>query len=498
MSGMNFLHAQSLPALQQKSEGLLGKKIFFESGIPTTTIPNVFNKSSMDSRGTTSVDSLTAFIFKKALDSVHTANSVVKGVSAAVMLKNGSIWQSASGVSTDVGGTTIPLDTTHYFGMGSITKSFTAVSILKLMEQGKLSLQDTIGKWIKNQPNIPGSVTIKQILNHTSGIANYSENPDFFQVVFIDLEHVWSPDEIYSFVTTPLFPPGTGWSYCNTNYIIAGDIVEQVSGKPYHEFVRENILIPGGLEDIVCYPQESLQGEFAHLWADLDQNGSTEDLFNVNFPLTGLFSTGWSAGALVSRPALITRWIAALRDGKVLGQAARDSITTEMVQLSANSWYGLGFVVFNFLVGPNLHTLIGHDGDIVYTSLLWYDVTKETAFAVQCHDEKGGEINITTSVFLALLERCLQMTTGTPPVLENQTIQIYPQPASNFCNIKYSGIEIPPLRIMDALGQEVTVKYQTLQGNEIQLDVEHLHSGVYFLQSQYAGSVYTQPFLIQK
>jgi hypothetical protein len=115
------------------------------------------------------------------------------------------------------------------FTLGSNTKTYTSSVVLKLHELKLLNLSDTIGKWFANNPNINGKITITQLLNHTSGVASYTENAAFWELVNADLTKKWTPEEIVPYIPAPSFALGTRWEYSNSNFLLAGLIIKSYS-----------------------------------------------------------------------------------------------------------------------------------------------------------------------------------------------------------------------------------------------------------------------------
>ena len=133
-----------------------------------------------------------------------------KGISAAVIMPDGEMWIGVSGVSH---GTTA-ITPGMRFAAGSITKNFTAVTILKLAEEGELALDDSIYKWLPAYPYVDSTITIRQLLNHTSGLFDIVDNPDFWERIFLNPSRIWTPAEmIIAFNRESVFPKGTGWNY---------------------------------------------------------------------------------------------------------------------------------------------------------------------------------------------------------------------------------------------------------------------------------------------
>ena len=158
--------------------------------------------------------------FQEVLDSVRLAENVM-GVAAAVYTPDQGIW-------TGISGNSIPgqlLTPDMRLGIGSNTKLFIAVTMMKLQEANVLSLDDHLYQWLPTFPYIDSSITIRQLLNHQSGIRSFTDNPDFWATVLGDTSHLWTLPEILGYVWPPYFEPGTAWRYSNTNYILAGMII---------------------------------------------------------------------------------------------------------------------------------------------------------------------------------------------------------------------------------------------------------------------------------
>ncbi|MBL7094726.1 beta-lactamase family protein [candidate division KSB1 bacterium] len=137
-------------------------------------------------------DSTLAFQFQYVLDSVLVANNIV-GASVAINMPEKGTWLGVSGMSDPVAGDSIRPD--MLFDIGSNTKTFVAALILKLVDDGLLTLEDQLYQWLPSFPNIDSTATIRHLLNHTSGISDYlNENPAAVETLFVDLDRFWSPE----------------------------------------------------------------------------------------------------------------------------------------------------------------------------------------------------------------------------------------------------------------------------------------------------------------
>jgi D-alanyl-D-alanine carboxypeptidase len=150
--------------------------------------------------------------------------------------------------------------------IGSVTKTFTVSLLLQAEADGLLSLDDTIDKYVDGIPN-GDKITLAQMANMTSGIASYTENKQFVDEFLSDHERVWEPEELVQIglKDSPLFDPGTQWHYSNTNTVLLGLVLQQVTGESIDQLYRERIIEPLGLEG-TSFPGEdsSLPDPHAH------------------------------------------------------------------------------------------------------------------------------------------------------------------------------------------------------------------------------------------
>ncbi|MGZ5190174.1 MAG: serine hydrolase [Flavisolibacter sp.] len=173
--------------------------------------------------------------FDKILANQYKPNET--GATVLIARKGQVIYKKAFGMANlelDV-----PMKTDNVFRIGSITKQFTAIVILQLLEQGKLDLNDEITKYIQDYPTQGNKITIEHLLTHTSGIRDYSTISDTAKKIAGDVTPLQMID---FFKNQPMrFAPGTRWEYSNSGYYILGYIIEKITGKPYGEYLEENI-----------------------------------------------------------------------------------------------------------------------------------------------------------------------------------------------------------------------------------------------------------------
>ncbi|MFH1196472.1 MAG: serine hydrolase domain-containing protein [bacterium] len=270
-----------------------------------------------------------------------------KGATAAVLLPGREIWVGATGISHEGA----PITKDMVFCIASVTKSFTATLILQLMEEGKLSLGDSLKKWLPDFPNINSNITIKQLLNHTSGIFNYTMNPEYDTKLDADLSKLWTPEEtITTFVLNPYCVPGAGYNYSNTNYLLLGMIIKEVTGSTVSNELRSRILSPLGLNLSYLPVEETERGTRAHPWLDFNDDNQLEDCSAL--PQTAVYSINWTAGAIHSTAEELVRFSNALLHEKTLLTQTTIDQMLDFYPVGGGLGYGLGISITpDFLEG---------------------------------------------------------------------------------------------------------------------------------------------------
>ncbi len=231
------------------------------------------------------------------------------------------------------------------FRLASISKQFTAASILLLEDGGKLKLDDQIKKYISDAPASWDKITISNLLTHSSGIPTYDKFPDYDS---FKKSSSTSKDLLKRIRNKPLeFQPGEKFSYSNSGYLALGILIERVSGKSYGQFVSDNIFKPLGMKNSGCGSVSAIIKHRASGYVTT-ANGLQNAEFND-------WSNSFSAGGLYSTVEDMLRWEQGLFDGKLLSKASLAKMTTPF-----KNGYGLGLD----LRDENGHKVIGHTGSI--------------------------------------------------------------------------------------------------------------------------------------
>jgi CubicO group peptidase (beta-lactamase class C family) len=302
-------------------------------------------------RAIATIDSLaTAFV----------AEGPVAGVSVAVVKGRDTILMKGYGLA-DIENE-VPAAAKTVYRIGSITKQFTSAAIMRLVEDGKLSLDDTLGKMLPNVPAPWQGVTLRRLLNHTSGIRSYTgAGPRWLRRRREDM----APDSIVAIVRddTLDFKPGARWSYNNTGYVLLGMIVERASGKPYATYLEETFYKPLGLTQTYYCSNAPI---IKHRAQGYDLSG--RQLVNAEYlSMTQPFS----AGALCSTVGDLVAWQRALVSGRVVKAASYLTMTTPEALVDGKPLtYGYGLGVGTL----ENHRKVGHGGGIngFITDLSYY------------------------------------------------------------------------------------------------------------------------------
>ncbi|AVZ73044.1 peptidase [Streptomyces lunaelactis] len=291
----------------------------------------------------------------------------VPGVVAQARDRDGT-WNGTAGVANlRTGRERLPQDR---YRVGSITKTFVATVVLQLEAEGRLGIDDTVEQWLPGVVRGHGHdgrrITLRQLLNHTSGIYNYTDDPGFQKKVFGGfLQHrydTWTPRQLVGLAMEhePDFAPGASWHYSNTNFILAGMVVEKVTGRSYGSEIERRILRPLSLRATsVPGTDARMPRPSGRAYSKLseDPKARIHDVTELN-P-----SAAWAAGEMVSDSADLQRFYRALLKGRLLPrQQLREMTTTvEVDPQRPGNGYGLGLMRLKTSCGKDVW---GHGGGI--------------------------------------------------------------------------------------------------------------------------------------
>ncbi len=297
----------------------------------------------------------------------------------------------------------IPNTPSVKFRLGSLTKQFTAASILLLAERGKLNIEDPIGKYLPDAPLTWKDVTIYKLLTHTSGVPSFTGFPDYRTTEWKDT----NPTELVArFRDKPLdFEPGSKFFYSNSGYVLLGYLLEKVSGQTYADFLQQNIFTPLGMTSTGIDSNKAILPQRAQGYEPSPHGIAHTGYISMTIP--------FSAGAIYSTTGDLLKWEQGLFGGKVLTLASLAKMITPF-----KGDYGCGV----FIRTTDGHKIITHDGRIegFNTSLNYYPDDKLTVIVLG--NLSGGAPN-------QIARYVGQIALGQPVILNSERKEITVAPS---------------------------------------------------------------------
>jgi D-alanyl-D-alanine carboxypeptidase len=266
------------------------------------------------------------------------------GMSASLYISDRCYWEAAAGVTQQ--DASVPVEPDMLFNFASITKTFVAAIVLQLVEEQKISLDDPLGKWIAPHANIDPNVTIRQLLNHGSGFANYFNGDFYWAELKPDPDRLWLPEELLEFVGPPRSLGFSSPAYSNTNYLLLGIIIEAATGNAFENELRIRITDPLNLE-YTHLPNVDFEPE---RWA------------NSSFLVSSVYSSVWTAGAIVSTSREIAKFFQVLNSGEFLQTATLETMRETEHRYVGSGGFQMGLGIWEIQV--DYETAWGHGGHL--------------------------------------------------------------------------------------------------------------------------------------
>jgi CubicO group peptidase (beta-lactamase class C family) len=269
------------------------------------------------------------------------ANYSNEGPGAAIIVARGDdiLFRGARGLGDVEAG--MALKPESVFEIGSITKQFAAAGLLKLIESGKASLEDPLSKFVGGFPN-GDAITVRELLNHTSGIKNYTDKPQ--QAA----DGIATRDLIATFENdAPDFAPGTNWAYDNSGYVLVGAVIEAISGKSWHVYLHDTLFVPLGLEHTAYFGDSAVKAVRGYTLVDGKAGPATAE------------HAVHADGALVSNVDDLLKWNRALHRGRVLSADSYRGMITPVGAAAAEQY---GFALWHTTLRNR--PMIAHSGHI--------------------------------------------------------------------------------------------------------------------------------------
>src|SRR4051812_7021332 len=301
------------------------------------------------------------------------------GLSLAIRLADGTVWTAVTGKAQVENKHKRSVTADTAFSAGSITKTFVGALTMQLIERGVLHLTDRVSKWLPRYPNA-NHLLISELLQHTSGLFDYFDNPDYNPQVFGHPHHLWTVPQILALVRDPYFPPGTRWHYSNTNFILLGRILERATRAGAGKLIRTRLLKPLQLTETAFQDREPTLPDEANGYLRSDSGWiGWDDGLNYR-PNPSAATVAWTAGAPLATPSDLVRWAHALyAEGKVISETS----LAEMTDFNKRDY---GLATERFFTTNKTATqepMWGHAGSLRgFEAQMWYVPSRDVTISL--------------------------------------------------------------------------------------------------------------------
>jgi D-alanyl-D-alanine carboxypeptidase len=325
-------------------------------------------------------------VLQQKLDSLRIAGRI-PGLTLGVALPDGSTIALASGESDTA--KHVPMRPTDRMLQGSVGKTYVSAVAMQLVHEGRLRLDAPIStylgreSWFARLPNA-AAITVRQLMNHTSGLVRYEFNPRFTADLRLQPLKVWTPEErlAYLFDASAAFAAGQGWDYSDTNYIVLGMIIERITGSTYYAEARRRILEPLGLRNTIPSDNPDLPGVVnGYAGARNDLGGYDASIVNGRMAVNpGL---EWTGGGIASTADDLARWAKLLYEGKAFDPSLLSALLDGVpARLGRDVRYGLGVMLRPTALGVTY----GHSGFFPgYSTEVMYFPDLRVAVAIEAN-----------------------------------------------------------------------------------------------------------------
>ena len=336
---------------------------------------------------------------QKRLDSWRESQKI-PGISVAILFPDDTLWLGTSGLA-DVKGKT-PVETDTAFAVASVSKTFTSALILALHDEGKIDLEAPARQYLPTLP-IDKRITVRQLLDHTSGLADFFFDPRIDKALLGDRGRTWSFSQSLGYVGKPYAKPGKKWAYSNTNYLILGAIAERVGGAPLEDQLAERFFRPLGMTRTYDQRGQVPNGPVAHGYRFATGKASPIDLTDGTrvTPFTSVITAAGGAGAIASTPTDLVFWARSIYGGggpETISPASRQAMFADVAATAAlkpRIPYGLGVQAIDL----DGHLAYGHSGRLLgFRSLVRWIPDERMAIAILTNQSRTDPAIIARSL----------------------------------------------------------------------------------------------------
>jgi len=309
---------------------------------------------------------------------------------AAVVFADGTAWEGAAGFA----GPGSPATVATAFELGSVTKMYTGALVLSLAAEGRLRLEDPLARWF---PEVPGAeaITVRHLLNHTHGLHDPLQEPDFVPSVLAEPTRSWTLEDVLARMGEPHFEPGDGWRYSNTGFHLLGAIVEEITTSSFGAALRACLLNSPGLGSTWYGAEDPEDLPVAAAYIDPSGSGEPQPV-SLFMPWTAFRTSAGPAGAVVAKAGDAARFLHRLATGSLLTRESWDEMTS-WVDRPDGHRYGLGLL----RIEEEGRLLLGHKGNSAgYSASVFHDTSTGITVAVLTN---GHAVDV-TPIAIGLLD----------------------------------------------------------------------------------------------
>ncbi len=303
------------------------------------------------------------------------------------------------------------------FSIGSVSKTFLAALILELAQEGKLTLNDKVRRWLP-RANVSDQVSIRELLDHTSGLYDFFENPKIDKALLAHPRQVWTAALALSYMSKPYCAPGTCWVYSNSNYVLLGQIAEAAGEIAPTTQLRQRFFDPLGLTRTFVQGVEAPRGTVATAY-QLTGTVSSRRMISLAdgtgiAPFTSVVTAAGTAGDLAASSADLARWARALYGGHVLSPASLAQMLDTSASRRLHAAAPYGFAVSTITLGGRL--TYGHNGRLIGSraSIRYLPAYGFTVAVVTNQDVIGPDVFGTSLMNIAIASLVAPLPAGGP------------------------------------------------------------------------------------
>lgn len=430
------------------------------------------------------ISSVLADTLQTALNNIRVSYNV-KGISAAVYIPGRGMWTGVTGVSYG----SVPIESSMLLGIGSVTKTFVAAEIFKLIEAGSLSLDDTIGALLPPLSYANPSISVRQLLGHTSGMGDFT-NASWESAMLSDPTATWYfPDVLNGFCSPAAAAPGSAWHYCNANYSLLGMIIEAKKSDSLHRVLRSDLLGPSHLYSTYMETFEPYMNPIPHNWATPTLSPALATDASAT-PHQALWSSVEPVGGYFAHPSDLATWAYDLYSGNVLSATSLAAMLT-FTPVTGSYFTGYGLGAMKFSMGGQ--TYYGHAGNYFgYAASMLFHTSDSICVAVLINQDCIATYEA-KDLIAALLKK---LSTGVNDPIKDGAFTISPNPANTLLNINMLAANSNThISITDIAGREVYQGKAT--GSKFTVNTECMDAGTYLVRILNNGEIRTEQVQIQ-